>query len=361
MGTYSVKDAVTGQDIKEGEKMIGIFLSRDLTPESNKSKVGIFAYSKERYKMASLPIHGTWNGVTMTPDDPKSFAAFVSHECIGDSSNSVQQLMESMIHDSQRTYEGKTSSHFGQEPDTILEYSFMAMKASTLDIIKGLKDIKQYFGAHDPDQGLKQIDALKERFFEALDAYEAKDSNDKTDVGAMYRCIKLSKSIFFQNSNYENGIEGLPVPYAAKAMEEQLDNLFDKRVYEYFQQCGVGEFDGYDYLKANRDLPDYYPDMFKSVHEAQFIFDSMEFLDIPMQPTITMGGSYRSTAKLELMTTLLDQEVSRYIERCSDNMDMEEVKKIDAVLSPVKSVVAGLLRKRNDFEQEVKEFDLDND
>lgn len=359
MGTYSLKDAVTGQDIKEGEKMIGIFLSRDLSPESHKSKIGIFAESKNRYQMASLPIHGSWNGISLTPDKPNGFAAFTSHECIGNSSKSVEELMESMTRDSQRTYNGQNDC-FGRRPDTVLEYSFLAIKASTLDVVKNITDIKEYYGAHDPDIGLQQMEALKVRFFEALSVYDEIDSRDKDlKIPAMYRCLKLSKSIFFQNANYEHNIENLPVPYAAKSMDES-DNIFDRRMSEYFRQCGVGEFEGFEYLIKNRELPDYYPDMFKGLHEAQFIFDSMNFLDMPLQPTISLGGSYNSTAKLELMTGILQQEVGLYIDRCSENTDMLEVKKIDTVLGPIKACVAGLIRQRNDFEKEIKKFNNEN-
>jgi hypothetical protein len=354
MGTYNLNDAVTREKIREGDKAIGIFLSKDISPNSNSANVGIFGDSSDRYQMASLPIHGVWNGISLTPDDPKSFSAYMAHETIGHSAKSVPELMESLIVDSRRTYEGK-KGFLGKNPDITLEYSFMVIKPETLERMLGIPEIHKLYGNQRPEDGLKAVDQLLEKFWTVLDKFQALGSERDRD-NLYYSCLKLSKSIFFQN--HVDEIDGIKLPYAAKSMVEFETKLFDKQFYETFKECGVGEFEGFEYLRNMRALPDYYPEMYAGFHLAQQIFESMDYLDIPLQPAIRLSsGDMRRAAMIEMSTGTLLKSITECIEDGGDNMEMSEVTKVDRLLTPLKSGVADLIRQRNTLEKEIIDFD----
>jgi hypothetical protein len=215
-----------------------------------------------------------------------------------------------------------------------------------------LEDGKKYFNGHTAAGECNKAEALLQKFLELVDQRFDAGGNEIPEIFG--RANQVAKAIYFQSHRDE--VENLPVPYAARSFVEQVHNLFDSNLRKEMSHIGVGEFKSYKHLEEERTLPSYYEDMYESVHRAQKIADTIAYLDVPLRPSITCSSYSRGTAKIEMLSAQLKDQLKEYVEYVSDNMDKAELVKIDRVLNPIKSNMAEVIKQRNSFEKEIEKF-----
>lgn len=350
MGTYTLSDSITGEAIPEDTEVIA-FLLTDGGSDSTESF--LFARASDRYKLASLPIPGKWNGNFVTAVDDNSMAVRSALFAADSKADSFCDLQEELYTSSKKDIPSPlaNSPFFKDAKPSVVTFSMFVTKPSSIDLIVNNREFSGRLSSSMTQERAK-VDALLPLLISQSARLKDPDEADKTD--AYMHVDQLTKTIFFETGDYRfEGFENPLTAYALSSGEEAFNlrlryflkehNLFGPAASRATQELG--------------GLPAGYDEVFTGLYQAQVMAKAMKFMSLSFSPATSRHRPYKDASRIEVLRHLLQQEIETYLEQVTDDYSSEALRDIDTVLGPLRSEVASLVKTRNSFAAQIERLE----
>lgn len=349
MGTYNLSDSITGESIPEGAEVVA-FLLIDGGSESTTSY--LFARTSERYKLASLPIKGKWNGTHVEAENDDSMGV---HSAIFAANSQVQSftaLQEELYTSSRKEIPAKKlHPAFGEQPPKLVTFSLFVAKPGSIDLVSGNDQFVKIFST--PSSERAKIDLLVPLLLQHSPNLRSEDRAVSMEA---YRYVdQLSKTIFFESSGYR--FDDLEIPLTAGALSVYDDNPFSCRLGEFLESRNLYRYEAVEVLTSTNALPEGFDEAFEGIYQARVLSMGMKYMSLAFNPAEGRYRSYKDTSRFELLRHMLQSELATYIEQTTDELSTEALSQVDKVLAPLRQDVAKLVKTRNAFSVQVENFE----
>lgn len=348
MGTYVLADSITGEPIKEDDKVVAVLLTNALSEEKTSY---LFARSDERYKLAHLPVKGFWNGNCVVADDDQTLAVESALYATNIEADSFEALQHQLYTKSTIEVPDGWSKRLSniESPPIPVTFSMFVSKPASLALLVGnpafVKHLETNLAAE-----REKVDVLVGKLIEILEADESSDpgAGDRYFVTDDYL-----KALFFNNSERE--IDGDSVPLTARAMSSSAGFGFSSRLGFFLETKNMFRTPSRYAFEDSKGLPDGYDEVFSAMYEAQTLTMAMSFLSVPLVPAARRHSPYMDNDRIELLQAMLLDEVSRLADDACDDRCREKLKVLDDVLGPLRKKISDMVKRRNDLEGKIEQ------
>lgn len=348
MGTYVLADSITGEPIKEDDKVVAILLTNALSEEKTSY---LFARSEERYKFAHLPVKGTWNGNCVVADDDQSLAvksAIYATNIEAESFGALQlQLYTKSTIEVPDGWSKRISNK--ESPPIPVTFSMFVAKPASLALLTEnpafAKGLETNLSAE-----REKVDVLVKKLVEII---EAAESNAPAAGDNYFVTDDYLKALFFNNS--ERAIDGDSTPLTARALSSSAELGFSSRLGFFLETQNMFRTPSRYAFEASKALPDGYDEVFSAMYEAQTLTMAMKFLSVPLVPAAKRYSPYMDNDRIELLQAMLLDEVSRLADDACEDRDREKLKVLDDVLGPLRKKISDVVKRRNDLEAKIEQ------
>lgn len=349
MGTYVLADSITGEPIKEDDKVVAILLSN---AQSEQKTSFLFASSDDRYKLASFPVKGTWNGSCVVADDDQSMAvksAIYATNIAADSFEGLQhQLYTKSTIEVPDGWSGRISKT--ESPPITVTFSMFVAKPASIALLADnpafVKRLETNLTAE-----RSKVDILVSKLIELLGGKESSDENVRGDC--YFESDAYLKALFFNNS--ERDIEGDGVPLTARALASSESFDFSSRLGFFLETKKMFRTPSRYEFEDAMALPEGYDEVFTAMYEAQTLTMAMKYLSVPLVPAARRHSPYMDNDRIEMLQAMLLDEVSRLADDACDDRCREKLQVLDDVLGPLRKKISDVVKRRNDLEGKIEQ------
>jgi hypothetical protein len=350
MGTYTLADSITGEAIPEGSEVVA-FLLADGGSENTTSY--LFAETRERYKLASLPIKGKWNGSTVDAHDDSTLAVKSALYAANSSAKSFADLQDGLYTSSKKEVPSKWSGHplFDEGPKEIT-FSMFVTKPSTIDFVVGGSSLNKHYKSSLAKERAK-VDLLMPLLIEHAGNIR---NEDKSVANRAYgNADRLAKTIFFESGHHRfDGVEDL---FTAGAMSTFEGGPFSNRLTAFLETQNLYGIEAFSAVTDTKILPDTFDEAFQGIYQAKLMTLGMHHMNVSFNPATGRNRGYRDDSRIDLLRHMLKQELGLYIEQTSEDMSQEALREVDKALEPLRKDVGQLVKARNKFCEKVEKFE----
>lgn len=338
----AIIDSITKQEIQDDEPVVLILL---LNATSQSNDMGLMARSSERLKMASLPIHGVWGDDGFIVNDNESIAVTSALKSFDIEYSDFEELLSSLWSDSTITVDRPSWNCSNKQ-----EYSIFVTKESSLEKVANTSVVRKTVGIHDVNADIQQMTVFASKFATADAEYKSNKYQCKDYFDAQCNMEAFENILNMTHSGNSASEDGDRVPYASSALKRNGETPFATELLitlkgDEYNVVSCRDFGSKEFIE-NPVFPDFYQELFRSVHEGISIMHSLNLLDIPLSPTFFAGAGFRDTSKMELMGQVLAEDIRSHVEECRSYSD-DPLREIDTLIAPIKSCVADAIRERN--------------
>lgn len=350
MGTYSLSDGITGELITEGDKVVAMLLIDGRDEEPHRINY-LYEDASEKYKIASFPIKGVWDGHVVIADADHSIAvqsALYAANFDGPTFAELQaELYTKPIRLIPSGFAGK-GGFFDKDEPSMLKFSLFVAKRESIDLVLNNRAVKKFHGEAVNDE-MEKADALFEKLLPALVKLNSQDEEERFE-GYMVT-EGLSKAIFFQSN--ERTCQGLPVPRVARALADSESSPFSDRLGFFMASQHLYRSEALRQVKLTQQLPPAYREVFSALQETMALGWGMKRLAIPLITAAGRVNVHKDSGRIELLQRMLMNELRVYVDQVSDDHDKSALDAIDAVLKPVLDDVKALVGVRDKLETDI--------
>lgn len=311
MGTICIRDGITNQIIQEGDAVIAMILVESddngrSTRSFNSRNIG------EGYKIASLPVHGTWNGFLVE----------------GDSDNIVNRINSMALPvlfnktDNENIFSAIQES-LQQKPNFRGKHHCLSViKLETLSLLGGIDHIKSII-----DNRSKETEAIalqrflnvylkkkdKLRNMESLEPQSEQNQNMDELAFRQRELRVLSQAFSFER--FDSTYLGFKLPYSAGALEKyRVDQYSD----DLLSALGDHVYHLSEELLSGDKITPNYQSLQKALFDSRFISDSLAVLGLSLSPSLTAEFAPENNASLQFSKAVLFSELKQQIEICKE-------------------------------------------
>lgn len=347
MGTFSLADGITGEPINEGDKVVAMLLTDGRDEEPHRINY-LFEDPSDKYKIASLQIHGVWDGTVVIADADNSLAvqsALFAANFDGQTFADLQvELYTRPIREIPSGWAGNGGPFDKDDPST-LKFSLFVAKQESIELVVSNEAVRKFHGVS-LDEELKKVDALFEKLLPALVRLGSQDKKEYFEGFAASE--ELYKAIFFQSS--QRSCQGLPVPRVSRALADSESSPFSDRLGFFLASQNLYRYGAVNQVKLTQQLPSSYPEVFAALQDTMALGWGMNRLAIPLTTAARRSTFHKDSSRLELLQRMLMTELRGYINQVSDDHDQAALDDIDATLKPLLDDVKALVGDRNKLE-----------
>jgi hypothetical protein len=351
VGTYTLADSITGEPIKEDDPVVAILLTNALS-ESKTSY--LYASPDERYRFAHLPVKGKWNGNCVVADDDLSLAVESALYATNIQVDSFEALQYELYTESSIEVPDGWSKRLSnkESPPIPVTFSMFVAKPASIALLAGNPGFATRLETNLKAEREK-VDVLVSKLIQVLEAAESNDPDVRGDC--FFESDAYLKALFFNTSERE--IEGDSVPLTARAMASYESSVFSSRLGFFLETKNMLRSNARYAFEDTKALPQGYDEVFTAMYEAQTLMMAMKYLSVPLVPAARRHSAYMNKDRVELLQTMLLDEVSRLIDDACDEYDLKRVKVLDEVFGPLRKKVSDLVKRRNDLEAKIVNID----
>lgn len=351
MGTYNLADSITGEAIPEGTEVVA-FLLADGGSEATTSY--LFARMSERFKLASLPIKGVWNGSVVEAAVDDSLAVQSAIYAANSQAPSFSKLQEELYTSCKKEIPAPEpiSTFFAKEPPSQVTFSLFVTKPGSIDLVVNNKTFSKNLGSTQSAERAK-IEPMIPLLLHHASNIRSSDSDVAMDA---YRYFEqISKTIFFETGSYR--FDGLETPLTAGALSSFDDSPFSCRLGYFLESKNLYRHKAAKKTAETGALPDGYDEAFTGIYQAKTMSMGMKYMSLSFTPATGRHRSYKDTSRMALLRHMLQQEIETYLENVTDELSQDALRQVDEVLAPVRQDVAKLVKARNSFATKVEKFE----
>ncbi|WP_338924778.1 hypothetical protein V0M98_34730 (plasmid) [Pseudomonas silesiensis] len=350
MGTFSLADGITGELITEGDQVVAMLLVDGSDEEPHRINY-LFEDGSDKYKIASLPIQGMWDGSVVVAYDNNAIAVRSALYAANFEGQTFADLQAELYTKPNREipsgFAGK-GGFFQNDPPSMLRFSLFVAKRESIDLVLDNEIVKKSYGMSLVDE-LQKVDALVEKLLPALDKLASEE--DDVRFEAYMETEGLSKAVFFGSN--EHTYRGLPVPRVARALADSESSPFSGRLGFFLSSENLYRADALRQLKSTRQLPVVYQEVFSALQETMALQWGMKRLSIALNSATPRVKVHKDSARVALLQRMLMSELRVYVDQVSDDHDQSALDAIDAVLKPVLEDVKALVGERDKLETDI--------
>lgn len=349
MGTYTLSDSITGEAIPEGTDVIAFLLTDG---GSEEFITYLFAKMSERFKIASLPIKGKWDGTKVVAANDDSLAVQSAIFAANSKAQSFFDLQEELYTASRKEVPGKQVHRaFGEQPPSLVTFSLFVAKPGSIDLVVNNSKFSKLLSTHSTERA--KIEPMVPLLLQHASNLRSTDREKEMEA---YRYVdQLSKTIFFESGGYH--FDGLEIPLTAGTLAFQEDGPFSWRLGEFLESQSLFRHKAVSVTTETKALPKGFDEAFEGVYQARVLSLGMKYMSLSFTPAAGRHRSYKDTSRIELLRHMLNNEVATFIEQTSDDLSAEALREVDKVLAPVRQDLAKLVKARNEFSTQVEKFD----
>lgn len=325
-------DSITKQIINAGDEVIMIMM---VNSRSEVNDLGLLTMQREQYQLISLPIKAKWSEYGLNVIDENQFAVQTFLKAIGQSGMSYS---EGTAHIRKHGHQLLENPHWNCS--SIREFSTFVVKPETLDKMAEVSAIKDNVPLKSAETHLSRAIQFTGPYLEAhkrLLEVERDDPcrGDLFDALEDYGRIVQLRDDYGYNKEYE-----FETPYASHALKngDIFSYTLRRVLHRHKFITDDNEFNHVDYA-----------DFYKGVHMTAAIMHAMAYLDIPLAPAYFAQSERRTTAKMELLSKVLIEELSAHCEEIHAYSD-SPAQELKGLISPLKSCVSELTRLQQRLE-----------
>jgi hypothetical protein len=289
-----ITDAITNESISPGTPVVAIIVS---TIENSDKRPDYFLGRSEgsEHKFASLPVRGIWNGYSVTDVKKGTIIEKLNNQALPLNCAGFDGIQDQLkIQSFRKLFIHKQA--YSQQ----LKYSMMVVREDTYDLLQGVDAIKNKVGLHTPENDLKSIEVSLVDLTAKINEIGADvvDNNRRyTNMSKEAINLRDQLEIVIADTTFKRGsLDSGSAHYSAYRINAHIpQNQYASTALskERFENYGDGmglilqslTYDLADHINRHKSLPDYYPDLQKSLHDVTFITDALKVLGRGLAPS----------------------------------------------------------------------------
>lgn len=333
MKAFSVTDAITSQEIKPGEEVVAIILV-NTTRENDPTLFDKNSFSKQ--KMASMPIHGTWDGSFLVPRDSSAYVVDIAKKSVNgrDLDQTFKQFMTALYEEPERTYTVQNSS-------STSTFSLALIKPETLGHLFSVSTVANHLKDKDLQSEMDKLERLKNLYLETQDKIIGGNQSEalydlKDDI---YLALGLRSAA--------KEINGFPTPLVSVACQSLLDNTpFAHDIMTVMQKEGNTGIALIDEIVKTRELPSSYLKAAFNLTAGMRIAEALNVLQLSLQPSRVRESQAPNIGAIEFAAKIMKSETNHYLSAAKSESSPDLLRNIDKISDTLKRDASDLLRER---------------
>lgn len=349
---YAIADCITGRPIREGDRVVAYLMTEARDEQNITYLIGDTA---DRYKLASLPIEGKWDGFHVQPDDASSIAvrsAIYAAASKVDTLDALQELLYTNSIQDIPAEQWPWMKDSAQTPPPVkMNFSLFVTTPESLELMFSEPSVARRFPL-DIEEERKLVEPLLEKLQPYIEAMDSPDREIR--MNAFQGLEVYGYAVFFSTQDIDP--EDAKVPYACKRTLRTHDGIISNRLHKFLGENELAGHKAINKLGATGTLPPDYDQVFKGLHSLKLMTESMRWLDIAIQPAAKRSLGVRSLDRVGLLRAMLVKEMGAYIEGIDGYKEPEEaLQLVDSILNPLKADLAKLVKARNVLSRNVQD------
>jgi hypothetical protein len=354
MGTTCIRDSISNEVIKEGDEVVS-FILRDHDGGGRKARHFNPNDIGQTFQMATLPVRGVWNGVTVegVPNTVVDQINLLSVPVL-DSRNPPPTAFSDM------------QAMLQAEPfQDGSRHALSVIKLETLEMLRTVDAIKSVVGNSSPETESFALNRVvgayknkQEQIAELVRQGPPEVVDPNTDVLGFRRRELSSLGKVFSFEKYESTFLGFNLPYSARALEKYSVDHLSKTLLDAVSDYA---FDASESIKRTGQVPDGYGSLQKALYDTRFISDSLGILGLDFSPSRTTSFSPNNTATLQFSKAVLFKELNNHIADIKEfGASPDEISDLKIEIASLKIELAVSVRKSLEITNSTTGFEPSN-
>lgn len=348
---YAIADCITGRPIREGDRVVAYLMTEARDEQSITYLIGDTA---DRYRLASLPIEGKWDGFHVQPDDAGSIAvksAIYAADSTVDTLEALQELLYTHSIQDIPAEKWPWMKDSQPLPPVKMNFSLFVTTPESLEVMFSEPSVARRFPG-DIEEQRKLVEPLLQKLQPHLEAMDSPDR--ETRMNAFQGVEVYGYAVFFSTQDIDP--EDAKVPYACKRTLRTHEGIISRRLTKFLNEHELAGHNAINKLGATGSLPPDYDQVFNGLHRLKQMTESMRWLDIAIQPAAKRSLGVRSLDRVGLLRAMLVKEMGEYIEEIQGYVDPDDaLALVDSILSPLKKDLGKLVKARNDLRRDIQD------
>lgn len=347
----TLADCITGRPIREGDRVVA-YLMTEARDEENITY--LICDSADRYRIASLPIEGIWDGFHVAPDEGNSMAVRSALFAAASKAQNLEELQQALYTHSiqdiprERMLFQKNADLPPLEP-VKMKFSLFVTTPESLDLMYAEPSVKSRYPI-DAEAQRKLIEPLLEGLQPHLDALDSPDQDTRDD--AYHLAQVYGNAVFFSTGDLDP--EDAQVPYACKRTLAKHEGIISDRLNKFLGENKLAGYKATREYKQSGELPQGYDEVFKGLHSLKLMTEAMHWLDVTIQPAAQRSKGERNLDRVALLRAMLVKEMSEFIDGIEGYEEpAKALEMVDSILNPLKADVATMVKERTLLSRQV--------
>lgn len=347
----TLSDCITGRPIREGDRVVA-YLMTEARDEENITY--LICDSADRYRIASLPIEGIWDGFHVEPDEGNTVAVRSAIFAAASMAENLEELQEALYTDSikeiprERTLFQQNADLPPLEP-VKMKFSLFVTTQESLDLMYAEPAVRARFPI-DAETQRMLIEPLLEGLQPHLDALDSPDQDTRAD--AYHLAQVYGNAVFFSTGDLDP--EGCQVPYACKRTLAKHEGIISDRLHKFLSENKLAGYKAIREYKQSGELPQGYDEVFHGLHNLKLMTEAMHWLDVTIQPAAQRSKGERNLDRVGLLRAMLVKEMSEFIDGIEDYEEpANALAMVDSIINPLKAELNAMVKERNLLSRQV--------
>ena len=341
----TLSDCITGRPIREGDRVVA-YLMTEARDEENITY--LICDSSDRYRIASLPIEGIWDGFHVAPDEGRSVAVRSAIYAAASTAQNLEELQQALYTNSiQDIPRERLSFERSQDLPPLepvkMKFSLFVTTEESLDLMYSEPSVKARFPVNSESQR-QLIEPLLEKLQVQLDFHNSTDPEERDKA---YDLTKVyGNAAFFSTDDLDP--EDCEVPYGCKRTLAKHEGIISNRLKKFLAESKFAGFKAVHAYKQSRALPEGYDEVFEGIHNLKLMTEAMHWLDVTIQPAAHRSSGKRNLDRIGLLRAMLVKEMGEFIEGIDGYEEPSKaLAMVDSIINPLKLELATMAKERN--------------
>ncbi|MFK4132409.1 hypothetical protein ACI2KR_09025 [Pseudomonas luteola] len=339
---FSVRDCISNAPVCENDRVVAAFL---VNSTSEQFDVGLFMIPGSNYKMASLPMVGTWNGYGFSADDNGSLASRSALALVQYKADNVED-MQNMLRHSSMMPDDQTKKSLSPR-----QLSLFVVKQETLDLIQATslgKEIRNELYPNGFDNGINFTD-LFEKADRLTDECRNKRGKSPEFFDVLDELYDVCQTICLDHPGHLEE----KMPRLARSLKRSSESLYSSKVFDFLKDVGLEGRSMARNLIDGKSVPEFHQELVLAAEINMGLMSYIYRADLDLAPT-TLIRSEVNYDKVELQQAVFLSNIQHYMGSLTGYKGHEEVARIEHLLNPLKKQTAQLLRDKEQFQHSIK-------
>ncbi|MEG0869633.1 MAG: hypothetical protein RSG77_21710 [Hafnia sp.] len=338
MGTSTISDAVTHQQIYENERVIA-FILVDSNSEYVAPRLMQFGETGN-YKFAALPVKGIWDGNHVIPDDDTDFIANFNQLLFSQHIDGDNYSPESFIALQKSLHDNPVMTNWSSSSEQS-RFHLMAIKEETLQLLFELPNVTKLKIQTDPVQDLKIADDMIQKLVTIF----KENPSWKEDKDTRLDAAILGKIIGFELGYHP---DCTPVPLASRAFQTGSGSCMAFKLWHLGNDCNLIGTELSAYIEEHQKKPRDYDDFFTALHQCIAVNEALVATNRMLSPSHRTRGLGLDLSNTDISLKIIELELLKHLDYC-EKYNFHDDPEVEIRLNKIKTLSSLLTNRHKDI------------